>query len=156
MDTKIKTREEIRKTAEELKKQGKKIVTCNGCFDILHSGHIKFLREAKQQGDILIVLLNSDQSVKKNKGPERPINSQNDRTEVLAALEAVDYITIFDEKTPIDLLEIIKPNVHCNGEEYGENCIEAATVKKNGGKIYIVKLKKGYSSTNIINKIKKT
>lgn len=153
---KIKSIKEIGGIVKELKQKGKKIVTCNGCFDILHAGHIKFLKEAKAQGDILIVGLNSDSSVKQNKGPKRPINNENDRAEVLAALEMVDYITIFNEKTPLKLLEVIKPNVHVNGEEYGENCIEAPTVKKYGGKIYLIKLKKGYSTTNLISRIKET
>ena len=154
MNTKIKTRKEIGRIAKELKQQGKKIVTCNGCFDILHVGHIKFLTEAKQQGDILIVGLNSDKSVKENKGPERPINNENDRATVLAALEAVDYVIIFNEKTPIKLLEIIKPDIHCNGEEYGEECIEAPTVKRFGGKIHIIKLKGEFSTTSLIKRIK--
>ena len=153
---KIKTRKEISTIVENLKKQGKRIVTCNGCFDILHAGHIKFLEEAKQQGDILIVGLNSDSSVKKNKGPKRPINNEKDRAIVLAALQCVDYITIFEEKTPIELLEAIKPDIHVNGEEYGENCIEAPIVKKYGGNIHLIKLKEGFSTTNLINKIKKT
>lgn len=155
MDIKIKTKEEIEQIVKDLKKQGKKIVTCNGCFDILHPGHIKFLREAKQQGDILIVGLNSDSSVKQNKGAERPINNENDRATVLDALEMVDYIVIFNENTPIPLLEIIKPNIHVNGEDYGENCIEAETVKRYGGKIHLVKLKKGLSTTKLIENILK-
>ncbi len=153
---KIKKIEEIEEIVKELKKQRKKIVTCNGCFDILHAGHIKFLTEAKQQGDILIVGLNSDQSVKANKGSSRPINNENDRATVLAALETVDYVTIFNEKTPIQLLERIKPNIHVNGEEYGENCIEAETVRKNGGRIYIINFIKGHSTTDIIKRIRKT
>jgi rfaE bifunctional protein nucleotidyltransferase chain/domain len=152
--SKLKSFEEIREIVETLKKEDKKIVTCNGCFDILHVGHIKFLKEAKEQGDVLIVGLNSDSSVKENKGEERPINNENDRAQVLAALEMVDYVTIFDEKTPIPLLEVIKPDIHCNGGEYGENCIEAETVKKNSGRIYIVKLVKNYSTTDIIEKAK--
>lgn len=156
MDNKIKTKEEIEKIVKELKQKGKKIVTCNGCFDILHAGHIKFLKEAKQQGDVLIVGLNSDSSVKLNKGPKRPINNEKDRAAILATLKMVDYITIFNEKTPIPLLEIIKPDIHCNGEEYGENCIEKPVVKKYGGKIHIIKLKQGFSTTDIIKRIKKT
>jgi len=154
MDSKIKTRGEIEQIAKELKNQNKTIVTCNGCFDILHIGHIKFLTEAKAQGDILIVGINSDSSVKENKGPERPINNENDRAQVLAAIKVVDYVTIFSEPTPIKLLETIKPNIHTNGEEYGEDCIEAETVKKHNGRIHLVKLKKGLSTTDIINKIK--
>jgi rfaE bifunctional protein nucleotidyltransferase chain/domain len=152
--SKIKEISEIKELAKEIKKQGKKIVTCNGCFDIIHAGHIKFLAEAKKQGDILIVGLNSDQSVKANKGPQRPINNEKDRAFVLAALEMVDYVTIFEQSVPIKLLEAIKPDVHVNGEEYGENCIESATVKKYGGKIYLVRLKQGCSTTDIIRKIR--
>ena len=147
---KIKTRGEIKKTAEKLKRQGKKVVTCNGCFDILHPGHIYFLKEAKKQGNILIVGLNSDSSVKENKGPKRPINNENARAAVLSALDMVDYVVIFDEKTPIELLEAIKPDVHCNGEEYGYGCIEAPTVKKYRWKIHLIKNYKGLSTTKII------
>ncbi len=152
---KIKTREEIENIVKQLKQQKKRIVTCNGCFDILHVGHIKFLTEAKAQGDILIVGINSDSSVKENKGKNRPINKENDRAEVLAALEVVNYITIFKETAPIQLLEIIKPDVHVNGSDYSENCLEAPTIKKYGGKIKIVELKKGYSTTDLIKKITK-
>lgn len=151
---KIKSKEEIKNIAENLKKEGKTIVTCNGCFDILHIGHIKFLKEAKEQGDTLIVGINSDQSVKENKGAERPINNEDNRAQILSALEMVDYITIFNENTPIKLLETIQPNIHCNGEEYGENCIEAKTIKKHNGKIHLIRLKEGFSTTDIINKIK--
>ena len=150
---KIKTRNEIKHVVGELKKQGKKIVTCNGSFDILHIGHIKFLQEAKAQGDILIVGLNSDSSIKKYKSKDRPINDQQSRAEMLAALEAVDYVTLFDETNPITLLEMIKPHIHCNGEEYGENCVEAPTVIGNGGRIHIIKNYKGFSTTQLIKKI---
>lgn len=150
---KIKTREEIRKIAEELKKKGKKIVTCNGSFDILHIGHVKFLEEARKQGDILIVGLNSDSSIKKYKDETRPIIQQQDRAEMLAALEAVDYITIYDEEVPMPFLEAVKPDIHVNGEEYGYDCIEAEAVKKNNGKIYLVKIYKDFSTTKLIEKI---
>jgi glycerol-3-phosphate cytidylyltransferase len=158
MDTssKIKTRFEMDNIVQSLKQQGKTIVTCNGCFDILHIGHIEFLKEAKAQGDILIVAINSDSSIKANKGPSRPINNENNRANILAALRMIDYVTIFNEKTPIRLLEQIRPNVHCNGEEYGENCIEAETIRKNNGKIHLIKLKQGFSTTNIINKIRES
>lgn len=150
---KIKTIQEIRKIAEELKNKGKKIVFCNGCFDILHPGHIKFLEQAKNQGDILIVGLNSDSSVKQNKGPKRPIYSEENRAIVIAALTMVDYVVIFPEKTPVKLIEEIKPDIYVNGEEYGENCIEAPTIKKYGGKIHIVGDYKGFSTSDIIKEI---
>jgi len=152
-NNKIKTIEEIEHIVKGLKKDGKTIVTCNGAFDILHIGHIKFLKEAKEQGDILIVGLNSDSSVNLNKGNNRPINNEKNRAEILAALQYVDYIVIFQEKDPIKLLEIIKPDIHVNGEEYGENCIEADVVKKYGGKIYLIKKYGDFSTTNLIKKI---
>lgn len=152
---KTKTRFEIDNVVQSLKQKGKRIVTCNGCFDILHAGHIEFLKEAKAQGDILIVGINSDQSVKENKGPDRPINNENDRALVLSALEMVDYVTIFNEPTPIHLLNTLKPNIHCNGKEYGENCIEAETVKKYGGNIHLIKMVEGYSTTDLIKKMNK-
>lgn len=153
-NNKIKTRKEIKSIVEKLKKQKKAIVTCNGCFDILHAGHIKFLEEAKSQGDVLIVALNSDRYLRENKGKDRPVNKENDRATVIAALQCVDYVTIFDEDTPIKLLELIQPDIHVNGEDYGENCIEAPTVKRHGGKVYIAKLVKGLSTTNIIDSLK--
>ena len=110
------------------------------------------LNRAKKQGDILIVGLNSDSSVRQNKGPQRPINSQYNRAKMLANFDFVDYVVIFNETTPIKLLEKIKTDVHVNGSEYGENCIEADTVRKYGGKIYILQLIPGYSTTGIINK----
>lgn len=150
---KLKTLEEIKVIAEAIKKQGKTIVSINGSFDIIHAGHAVLLKEAKVQGDILILGLNSDESIKAYKSKDRPINPQLARAEVLAAFEYVDYITIFDETVPMPFLEIIKPDIHVNGSEYGEDCIEAPTVKKNGGKIYIIKLKDGFSTTAMIDKI---
>ena len=156
LNKKIKTIQEIKEIVKELKSQNKKIAMCNGCFDILHIGHIKFLEEAKKQADILIVGLNSDSSVKENKGPKRPINAEENRANILASLEPVDYIVIFSEKTPISLVEEIKPDVFVNGAEYGEDCIEAPVVKKHGGKIHLVKNYFGTSTTELIKKISDT
>jgi len=114
------------------------------------------LREAKQQGDILIVMLNSDSSIKQYKSKDRPINNEKNRAEVMAALEMVDYVTIFSETTPIKTLELLKPNVHVNGKEYGENCVEAETVRKNGGRLHLVDRLGDFSTTNLINKINKS
>jgi len=144
------------KTIEELKKldrKNKTLVFCNGCFDIIHAGHIAFLTEAKRQGDILIVGINSDQSVRASKGQNRPINSQQDRAKVLSALEVVDYVMVFDDDTPISIIKIIKPDVFVNGDDYGTDCIEAPIVKSYGGKIHIVKNLEGLSTTKIIEKI---
>lgn len=153
---KLKTREEIAKIVEELRKEGKSIVTVNGSFDILHIGHIRMLEEAKQQGDLLIVGLNSDSSVKQYKSKDRPINPEGARAGMLEALECVDYITIFDETDPRALLEAIKPDVHVNGPEWGgQDCIEAETVRKHGGRIHVSKKVKGFSTTAMIEKILK-
>ncbi|MBN1156897.1 adenylyltransferase/cytidyltransferase family protein [Candidatus Woesearchaeota archaeon] len=155
MKDKIKTRKELIWFVEELKKKKKMIVTCNGSFDIMHIGHVWFLQEAKKQGDILIVGLNSDASVKRYKGPNRPVNKQEQRAEMVAALEMVNFVTIFDELDPRALLEAIKPHVHCNGEEYGKNCMEAETVRKNGGRLHLIKRFGDFSTTEMIKKIKK-
>lgn len=146
------TQKEITRIVKNLKKQNKKIVTFNGSFDILHAGHIKSFQEAKKLGDILIVLLNSDKSVRSYKGPNRPINSQEDRAQVLAALEYIDFITVFDELTPNEILAKIKPDIHCKGKEWGKNCIERAVVEKNGGRIHILKWQKGLSTSRLIEK----
>jgi len=151
---KIKTREEIKKIAESLRKKGEKIVTCNGSFDLLHAGHVKFLQEAKDQGDILIVGLNSNDSIHKYKNADRPIIDEKYRLEGLAALECVDYVILMDEEEiAVPLINLVKPDVHANGEEYGENCVEAEAVKGFGGKLYLVKKFEGFSTTELVNKI---
>ncbi|NQV08719.1 adenylyltransferase/cytidyltransferase family protein [Candidatus Woesearchaeota archaeon] len=152
---KIKTKEEIGKIADELREEGKKIVTCNGAFDLIHIGHIKFLQKAKAQGDVLIVGLNSDKSIKKYKSKDRPLIQQEFRAETLEALECVDYITIFDETVPMSFIENIKPAVHVNGYDYGKDCIEKPIVEKYGGKIHIPSNYKGISTTKLIERIMK-
>lgn len=143
----------LAKSIDALRKDGKKIVTLNGSFDLLHAGHLQIIYEASQQGDILIVALNSDASIKKYKNPKRPIIPLEYRLQMMSALEFVDYVTWFEETDPIKLLTTIKPDVHVNGSEYGENCLEADTVRQHGGKIYIVKLIPGLSTSNILQKI---
>ncbi|MBU1988415.1 MAG: adenylyltransferase/cytidyltransferase family protein, partial [Nanoarchaeota archaeon] len=138
---KIKTRKEIVEIAAEAKLEGKKVVTINGSFDLLHVGHLDILEEAAHQGDLLIVGLNSDKSVKAYKGETRPIISEEHRARSLASLDFVDYITLFDEKESLAFVESIKPHVHVNGGDYGHDCMEAQTVKKHGGKIHIVEFK---------------
>ena len=151
---KIKTTNEIKELAEELKKQNKIIVTTNGVFDILHLGHIKYLQEAKKLGDVLIVAINSDSSVKQIKGPERPINNEQSRAEVLAALTFVDYAIIFNETDPVNILSEIKPDIHVKGGDYKiDEIIEKDIVEKNNGKIVLIPEIKGYSTTDLINKI---
>lgn len=148
-------RNSIAKLTKELKEKGKIIVFTNGCFDIIHSGHTKYLSEAKKLGDYLIVGLNSDSSVKKLKGETRPINSQEDRAEVLSALKPVDFVTIFDEETPAELIEEIIPNVLVKGGDYtADSIVGADTVKKHNGKVLIIPFVPGKSTSQIINKMK--
>ena len=150
---KLKSQKQIIEIVKGLKRKNKKIVTYNGSFDILHLGHIKSLQEAKKQGDILIVPLNSDKSIKAYKSPKRPIIPQAQRAQTLAALSCVDYVVIFNEVNPLKILDKIKPDIHCNGADYGENCIEKDVVEKNGGKIHILKWVPGLSTSKIIKKI---
>lgn len=152
--SKIKNLEELKNIVNELKNQNKKIVTTNGVFDILHIGHIRYLQEAKKLGDILIVAINSDNSVKKIKDPKRPLNNENDRAEALASLECVNYITIFSEENPINFLEIVKPDIHVKGGDYKiDKIIEKDTVERNNGKIVLIPEVKGHSTTALIKKI---
>lgn len=151
---KIKKLNELVKIVKNLKKGNKKIVTTNGCFDIIHIGHIKSFEMAKKLGDILIVAINTDRSVKKNKGEKRPINSEKIRAEQVAALENVDYVVIFDEDDPCKLLEKIKPDTHVKGKDREmSQIIEKDIVEKNGGKVVLLPLYKGFSTTELINKI---
>jgi len=151
---KIKTLNEIIPIVEKLKKKNKRIVTTNGVFDILHYGHVKYLEQAKILGDILIAGVNTDKSVKQNKGDERPINDEKSRMSVLAALESVDYVFLFDEKDPRNWLNKLKPNIHVKAGDYKLNqIIEKDVVESNDGKVMIVKAEKSYSTTDLINKI---
>lgn len=145
--------ESIPATVEKLKQEGKTIVTLNGSFDLLHAGHLQIIFEAFQQGDVLIVALNSDRSIQQYKSPKRPIIPLEYRLQMMAALAFVHYVTWFEETDPRSLLENIRPDVHVNGAEYGVNCIEADTVRRYGGKIHIVHLIPGLSTSMIINKI---
>lgn len=138
----------------ELKKDGKTIVTTNGCFDILHVGHVRYLQKTKTFADISLVALNSDVSVKKIKGPDRPINNENDRAEILCALSCVDYVVMFDESSPEQLLVEIKPDVHTKGADYTvETLPEAKAIMENGGKIEFISFVEGKSTTSVIEKI---
>lgn len=148
-------KENLDNIIKKLKSENKKIVFTNGCFDILHAGHVRYLKESKKFGDILIVGLNSDVSVKKIKGESRPINPEMDRAEVLAGLEAVSYVVLFDETSPVKLLEEIKPDIYTKGADYTvETLPEAKTVLSYGGKIEFIKFLEGRSTTKIIDKIK--
>ncbi len=134
-------------------RQGKTLVTLNGSFDLLHAGHLQILMEAKRQGDLLLMALNSDSSIQGYKGADRPIIPLKYRLQMMAALECVDHITWFDEEDPRMLLAKVKPDVHVNGAEYGKECLEAETVRQHGGRVHIVELVPGLSTSNIIAKI---
>ena len=155
LEEKLLTRDKLVKISKELRESGKQIVTTNGCFDILHLGHISYLIEARRLGDVLIVGVNSDTSVKKLKGKNRPICPELIRAKQIAGLESVDYVTIFNEDTPEQLLALIKPAVHVKGGDYLPDSLpEKNVVESAGGKVVCVSLIEGYSSTNIIEKIK--
>lgn len=144
---------DIERKVVEIRRSGKSIATLNGSFDLMHAGHLHIIFQASQSADILIVALNTDASIKQYKSSDRPIIPLQYRIEMMAALEFVDYVTWFEETDPRKMLEIIKPDIHVNGAEYGENCIEAETVKKHGGKIHIVQLVPGLSTSQIMKKI---
>lgn len=143
-------KKEILSNILKLKKTGKKVVFTNGCFDILHSGHVKVLKECSQLGDIVVVGLNSDSSVRKLKGPKRPVNKLKDRMEVLSAVRYVDYVIPFSEQTPYNLIKKIKPDYLVKGGDYKE---EDVVGREFAGKVVIVSLLKGRSTTKIIEKV---
>ena len=144
----------LQKKLASLRRMGKKIAFTNGCFDILHVGHVQYLESAKKENRVLIVGLNSDLSVKKIKGPHRPVNPQAARAAVLAALACVDYVTIFTEETPLKLISAIKPDILIKGADWKAKVIAGAdVVKAYGGRIELIKYVQGFSSTNIIKSI---
>lgn len=151
---KIVERGELSGLIGSLRKHGKTIVTMNGSFDLLHAGHVRCLQEAKTQGDVLIVPLNSDKSVQSYKGRERPIVHQEDRAEMLAALSCVDYVVLFDDTNPKAILAEIRPDVHCNGADWGPGCIEREVVEQNEGRLHILKWSPGRSTTEILARIR--
>ncbi|MGN0731921.1 MAG: D-glycero-beta-D-manno-heptose 1-phosphate adenylyltransferase [Treponema sp.] len=155
MKNKICSRENLIKIIADLKTQDKHIAATSGCFDILHAGHVTYLEKAKSKGDILVVCLNSDKSVKTLKGNERPIICEKERALVIAALEAVDFVYIFDEQTPCSIYKAIKPDLIIKGGDYaGKTIPEMEIVKEYGGTVEYVDFVNGCSSTNIIEKIK--
>ena len=147
-------RKNIQELLKTLKSKNETIVTTNGCFDILHVGHVRYLQKTKSYADKMIVCLNSDKSVRSIKGPTRPINNENDRAEILCALSCVDYVVLFDEDTPMDLLCEIKPDVHTKGADYTiETLPEAKPIMENGGRIEFITFVEGKSTTKVIEKI---
>ncbi len=147
-------RENLSDFVKTLHQSGKTVVVTNGCFDILHVGHVRYLQKTKSFADYSIILLNSDISVRSIKGPTRPINNEQDRAEVLCALTCVDYVVLFDEDSPRNLLDEIKPDVYTKGADYTmETLPEADVVNKNGTRVEFIEFVPGKSTTETINKI---
>ena len=150
MYTKLKNRDELNIILDDFRKNKKIIVFTNGCFDILHRGHVEYLQKARELGDLLILGLNSDSSVKRLKGNSRPINNEIDRAIVLSALECITYISIFDEDTPLELIKIVKPDILVKGGDYK---IEDVVGREYSKETVLIDFVDGYSTTNIIKKI---
>ena len=152
----IVTQEEIIKIVRDGQGSGKTFVATNGCFDILHVGHVRYLQKTKSFADFSIVMLNSDASVKMLKGENRPINNENDRAELLTSLSCVDYVVLFEERSPAQLLEKIKPNVYTKGADYSlETLPEREIVEKNNIRVEFIEFVEGKSTTKVIEKINK-
>ncbi|WP_420388216.1 D-glycero-beta-D-manno-heptose 1-phosphate adenylyltransferase [Roseivirga sp.] len=154
-EVKIKSHKDLKAQIKEWQSQGNKVVFTNGCFDILHLGHIDYLEKAAAMGDKLVVGLNSDDSVRELKGPERPVNKEYARSRMLAALSFVDGLTVFSEKTPRELITYLLPDILVKGSDYSvETIVGADVVLGNGGEVKTIDLVEGYSTSNIIEKIK--
>jgi D-glycero-beta-D-manno-heptose 1-phosphate adenylyltransferase len=154
---KIKDITAARQIVLQWKKDGKKVVFTNGCFDILHLGHVDYLEKARALGDKLVLGLNTDDSVSRFKGPFRPIQDETSRAHILASLQFVDLVVFFNEDTPFDLISALIPDILVKGSDYlAENIVGADVVKKNGGVVKTIEFVPGYSTTRIVEKIKKT
>ncbi len=152
---KLKDLGELTGIASAARGAGKTVVFTNGCFDLLHRGHVHTLRKAKAEGDILIVGLNSDRSVRGIKGPSRPILTESDRIELIAAMEMVDYVVLFDEPDPCKLIDAIKPDVLAKGGDWGpDGVVGADIVERAGGNVVVIPYLKGFSTTEIIERIR--
>ncbi len=154
--TKIKTSYELEAIVGEARSTGRRVVFTNGCFDVLHRGHLALLREARGLGDLLIVAVNGDASVRALKGPDRPIHPRDDRMELLAALEMVDYVTCFANADPCDIICRLKPDVLVKGDDWSREALaEGDAVERNGGKVVILPRVPDYSSTELIERIRR-
>ncbi len=151
----ILTPDRVKALVGTVRAAGVRIVFTNGVFDLLHPGHIRYLREARALGDLLIVGLNADESVRRNKGPERPINSQAERAEVLAALSMVDAVVIFAEDTPADIIKLVQPDVLVKGADWpADQIVGRDTVEARGGRVVRVTVEPGHSTTGIVERIR--
>ena len=154
---KIKTLDELAALREQWRSQGQRAVWTNGCFDILHAGHVTYLEKAAQLGDLLILGLNSDRSVRQNKGPTRPINNEIDRAQVIAALECIDYVAILDDATMVRPLDLLKPDIFAKGGDYNLETLdpgERQAVEAYGGEIILIPMVPGKSTTGTIERMK--
>ena len=155
MSGKVKSLDELKRIATQARQSGKSVVFTNGCFDLLHRGHLHVLREAKALGDILVVAINSDRSVKAIKGPSRPVFPEADRAELVAAMEMVDYVALFDEPDPHKIIAAIRPNVLVKGGDWGAGEIVGSDiVEQDGGTVAVIPYLKGFSTTAIIERIR--
>jgi len=152
---KIISQDELIQVTTREKRAGRRVVFTNGCFDLLHPGHVRCLAQARALGDVLVVAVNSDRSIRGNKGPERPLVSEQDRAEVLAALASVDYVTIFDEPTPRELIARVLPSILVKGADWGLDQVAGREeVEAAGGRVLSIPLAPGYSTTNIVQRIR--
>jgi rfaE bifunctional protein nucleotidyltransferase chain/domain len=151
---KVVERAQLPELGRTLRAEGQRIVFTNGCFDLLHVGHLRYLQQARAQGDLLVVGLNSDLGVRRLKGPTRPIVPEDERAELLAGLACVDYVTLFDEPLPNETIRALRPDIHVKGGDYRvEDLPEAAIVREGGGEVVIMPLVEGRSTTDIVKKI---
>ena len=156
MKEKIKAQKELLRIINSLKAEGKRIVFTNGCFDLLHVGHVRYLEKAKALGDVLVVGVNSDASVRKLKGPKRPILPEKERTEILSGLGCVDYITLFNEMDPLKLITSLRPDVLAKGGDWAkEQIVGKEVVERSGGRVVVIPFVKGASTSNLIQTILK-
>ncbi len=152
---KIKGRAELGTLLERLRDDGKRVVFTNGCFDLLHPGHVRYLESARSYGDALVVAINSDASVRSLKGPDRPIQSELDRGEILGSLSCVDFVTVFDEPTPLETIEALRPDVLVKGGDWTRDQIVGRDfVESAGGRVIAIEFEDGYSTTSIVDRIR--
>src|SRR2546423_5461277 len=150
--------DELEKRVADFRRGGKQIVATNGCFDLLHAGHVRYLKAARALGDVLVIGLNGDKSVHELKGPGRPINTETDRAEVLAALESVDLVAVFPELRATRFIELVRPDVYVKGGDYSSDTLnseERTVLEKIGAKIEIVPFEQGYSTSTLINNLRR-
>ncbi|WP_299818587.1 D-glycero-beta-D-manno-heptose 1-phosphate adenylyltransferase [uncultured Pontibacter sp.] len=153
---KIYTLPQLQERLQEWRAQGQKIVFTNGCFDLLHLGHVDYLEKARQLGDKLVLGLNTDASISRIKGPTRPLQDEMSRARIMASLLFIDAVVLFNDETPLELIKAVQPDVLVKGDDYAvEQIVGHEVVQANGGKVETVPLVKGYSTTNIVNKIEK-